>query len=59
VLGTFCELVPAGPRIGEVARAWIDDLPSLHARLAAIETPYGDGRASHHTVAALEQLVTR
>jgi UDP-N-acetylglucosamine 2-epimerase (non-hydrolysing) len=59
VLGTFCELVPAGPRIGDVAGGWIDDLASMHARLAAIETPYGDGRASVRTVTALERLVTR
>jgi UDP-N-acetylglucosamine 2-epimerase (non-hydrolysing) len=59
VLGTFCELVPPGARIGELARAWIDDLASLHAKLATIETPYGDGSASVRTVAALEQLVTR
>jgi len=59
VLGTFCELVAAGPRIGEVANAWIDDLVSLHTRLAAIETPYGNGGASARTVAALERLVTR
>jgi UDP-N-acetylglucosamine 2-epimerase (non-hydrolysing) len=57
VLGTFCELVPAGPRIGEVASAWLADLPAVHARLAAIETPYGDGGASHKTLDALVRLV--
>jgi UDP-N-acetylglucosamine 2-epimerase (non-hydrolysing) len=53
VLGTFSELVSPGPRIGEVARAWLDDLPALHAKLEAIDTPYGDGTASARTVAAL------
>jgi UDP-N-acetylglucosamine 2-epimerase (non-hydrolysing) len=57
VLGTFCELVPPGPRIGELARTWIDDLPALHARLATIATPYGDGDASRRTVTAIERLV--
>jgi UDP-N-acetylglucosamine 2-epimerase (non-hydrolysing) len=57
VLGTFCELVAPGPRIGEFARAWIDDLPALHARLATIPTPYGDGDASRRTVTAIEHLV--
>jgi UDP-N-acetylglucosamine 2-epimerase (non-hydrolysing) len=57
VLGTFCELVDAGVRIGDVARAWIDDRVALHARLAAIDTPYGDGRASERTVTALERLI--
>jgi UDP-N-acetylglucosamine 2-epimerase (non-hydrolysing) len=54
VLGTFCELVPAGPRIGDVANTWLADLPALHARLAAIDSPYGDGRASGRTVDAIE-----
>jgi UDP-N-acetylglucosamine 2-epimerase (non-hydrolysing) len=57
VLGTFCELVPPGPRIGELARAWIDDLPALHARLTMIATPYGEGDASRRTVTAIEHLV--
>jgi UDP-N-acetylglucosamine 2-epimerase (non-hydrolysing) len=57
VLGTFCELVAAGPRIGEVAGTWLDDLPAMHGRLAAIDTPYGDGRASAHIVDAIERLV--
>ncbi len=56
VLGTFCELVPAGPRIGEVAREWSEDLCALHAKLAAIDTPYGDGCASRRTVDALERM---
>jgi UDP-N-acetylglucosamine 2-epimerase (non-hydrolysing) len=58
VLGTFSELVSPGPRIGEVARAWLDDLPALHAKLEAIDTPYGDGTASARTVAALRTLLS-
>jgi UDP-N-acetylglucosamine 2-epimerase (non-hydrolysing) len=59
VVGTFAELVTAGPRIGEVAGAWLDDLPAVHARLAALDTPYGDGHASQRTVAALERMLTQ
>jgi UDP-N-acetylglucosamine 2-epimerase (non-hydrolysing) len=57
VLGTFCELVPPGPRIGEIASGWVDELAALHTRLAAIDTPYGDGTASRRTVDAIEKLV--
>jgi UDP-N-acetylglucosamine 2-epimerase (non-hydrolysing) len=57
VLGTFCELVAAGPRIGEVANGWLADLPAVHARLAAIDTPYGNGCASQYTLDAIERLV--
>jgi UDP-N-acetylglucosamine 2-epimerase (non-hydrolysing) len=57
VLGTFAQLVPAGPRIGAVAGAWLDDLPALHARLADIPTPYGDGTASRQTIAALARML--
>jgi UDP-N-acetylglucosamine 2-epimerase (non-hydrolysing) len=57
VLGTFCELVAPGGRIGDVARGWIDDLAAVHARLAALPTPYGDGTASQRTVEALARVV--
>jgi UDP-N-acetylglucosamine 2-epimerase (non-hydrolysing) len=59
VLGTFCELVKPGPRIGEVAGAWLDDLGALHARLAAIDTPYGDGTASQKIVDAIASTLGR
>jgi UDP-N-acetylglucosamine 2-epimerase (non-hydrolysing) len=57
VLGTFCELTPAGAAIGEVARGWLDDLPAVHRRLAELPSPYGDGRASQLTVEALTRVV--
>ncbi|HEX9992430.1 MAG TPA: UDP-N-acetylglucosamine 2-epimerase (non-hydrolyzing) [Acidimicrobiales bacterium] len=57
VQGTFAVLVPPGPGIGEAARAWLDDLPAVHARLAGLPTPYGDGSASARTVAALGRLL--
>lgn len=57
VLGTFSELVPPGPAVGELACAWLDDLPALHARLAETPSPYGDGRASQRTIEAIERLL--
>jgi UDP-N-acetylglucosamine 2-epimerase (non-hydrolysing) len=58
VLGTFSRLVAPGPAIAGTAREWIDDLPAVHAQLAALPSPYGDGRASELTVAAMERLLT-
>jgi UDP-N-acetylglucosamine 2-epimerase (non-hydrolysing) len=57
VLGTFSELVPPGPEIGTLVRSWLEDLDALHARLAGVATPYGDGRASERCVAALDRLL--
>jgi UDP-N-acetylglucosamine 2-epimerase (non-hydrolysing) len=58
VLGTFSRLVSPGPAIADTARAWIDDLPSVHAQLAALPSPYGDGTASERTVASMQRLLT-
>ncbi|HSG80264.1 MAG TPA: UDP-N-acetylglucosamine 2-epimerase (non-hydrolyzing) [Acidimicrobiia bacterium] len=57
VLGTFAERVEPGPSIGEVATAWWSEIDDLHARLAGIPSPYGDGTASEQTVAAIAALV--
>jgi UDP-N-acetylglucosamine 2-epimerase (non-hydrolysing) len=59
VLGTFSELVPPGPRIGEVATGWIAELEALHGRLDRTPGPYGDGSASRRSVAALQRLLRR
>jgi UDP-N-acetylglucosamine 2-epimerase (non-hydrolysing) len=59
VLGTFAELVEPGPGITEVAVRWLADLDGLHARLAGIPSPYGDGTASAQTVRAIEELLAR
>jgi UDP-N-acetylglucosamine 2-epimerase (non-hydrolysing) len=56
VVGTFAELVAAGPSIGERGRAWAGDLARLHARLAALPTPYGDGHAGERIVAAIDRM---
>jgi UDP-N-acetylglucosamine 2-epimerase (non-hydrolysing) len=56
VLGTFCELVPAGTAIGERARDLLDDLGAVHQRLASVPSPYGDGAAGARTAAAIDAL---
>lgn len=58
VLGTFAERVVPGPDIAKVAQAWIDDLPALHARLADLPSPYGDGSASQRSVEAIRGLLS-
>jgi len=58
VLGTFAELVPPGRSIGELGRAWAEDLTAIHARLATLPTPYGDGHAGVRTVDAIATLST-
>ena len=56
VLGTFAELVEPGA-IGDVAHEWREDVEGLHARLADLPSPYGDGSASELTVKAIGELV--
>jgi UDP-N-acetylglucosamine 2-epimerase (non-hydrolysing) len=56
VIGTFAELVPPGESIGARGRAWARDLGPLHARLAGLPSPYGDGHAGERIVAAIEGL---
>ncbi|RPI21186.1 MAG: UDP-N-acetylglucosamine 2-epimerase (non-hydrolyzing) [Actinobacteria bacterium] len=58
VLGTFAELVEPGPKIGELAGAWLQDLAGLHARLRDVPSPYGDGSASQRSMAAIVGMVS-
>jgi UDP-N-acetylglucosamine 2-epimerase (non-hydrolysing) len=57
VLGTFAELVAPGPGVGTRAREWAATLPGLHARLAPLPTPFGDGRAGERTAEVVARLV--
>jgi len=57
VVGTFAELVQPGPAIGKVAGRWLTDLAGLHARLADIPTPYGDGTAARRSVEAIQAML--
>ena len=58
VLGSFAELVPPGDDITTVATRWLDDLDSVHRRIASLESPYGDGSASQRSVDAIANTVS-
>ncbi len=56
VQGTWAQLVDPGPALtAAVAQLWVD-LPALHARLAALPSPYGDGTASARAELAIRRL---
>jgi UDP-N-acetylglucosamine 2-epimerase (non-hydrolysing) len=57
VLGTFSRLVAPGPGVADAATEWLDDIAAVHARLATLPSPYGDGHASALTVAATDRLL--
>ncbi len=57
VLGTFSELTSVGPGIGLAAGRWLDDPAGVHARLAAVASPYGDGDASRRSIDAIKRLL--
>jgi len=57
VIGTFAERVDPGPEIVDVVARWISDLDGLHARLAALPSPYGDGTASSRISAVATAMV--
>ncbi len=56
VIGTFAVLVAPGGAIREQGRSWAADLGALHARLAEIPTPYGDGHAGARIAEAVVAL---
>jgi UDP-N-acetylglucosamine 2-epimerase (non-hydrolysing) len=57
VIGTFATRVSPGPDIGRTVAGWLADLPALHRRLAALPSPYGDGKTSERSVAEINRLV--
>jgi UDP-N-acetylglucosamine 2-epimerase (non-hydrolysing) len=57
VIGTFAELVAAGPAIGARGREWAADLVAIHARLADEPCPYGTGDAGVRTAKAIGALL--
>lgn len=59
VQGTFAELVAPGPAIGKQVGMWLEDLDAVHARLAEVPTPYGDGRASERCVDAVRRAMAQ
>lgn len=56
VLGTFARLVEPD-EIEATVSDWLSDIPSVHAELADVPSPYGDGTASDRIVRAVEELV--
>lgn len=57
VMGTWAQLVEPGPEVtAAVADLW-RDLPALHARLAVLASPYGDGTASAQAQQAMAGLI--
>lgn len=59
VLGTFAQRIEPGPQVGEAAREILADLEAVHARLAELPSPYGDGSASQRSVEATLNLLSR
>ena len=57
VIGTFASRVEPGAGFLDLARSWLDDLPGLHASLAEIPSPYGDGTASQTIADELRDLI--
>ncbi len=57
VIGTFAERVEPGPKIGVVSNQWLSNLASMHAQLADLPSPYGDGSASRRSVEAIRRLI--
>src|SRR4029453_12439220 len=57
VVGTFATLVPSLADLPRVASGLLARLEHIHRSLAAIDSPYGDGKASarcvHHIVSAV------
>ncbi|MBT8200090.1 MAG: UDP-N-acetylglucosamine 2-epimerase (non-hydrolyzing) [Acidimicrobiia bacterium] len=59
VNGTFAHLTRPGPAIGQLAGAIVGDLESVHARLATLASPYGDGTAAQKSIDALDALLEK
>lgn len=56
ILGTFAHLVPVGPEIGRIAGDILADIGGTHARLAALDYPYGE-HAARRCAEAIDALV--
>jgi UDP-N-acetylglucosamine 2-epimerase (non-hydrolysing) len=59
ILGTFAQLVPPGPIMSAWAQEWLSDLPGLHAQLATMPSPYGDGTSARRCIAAISILLSQ
>jgi UDP-N-acetylglucosamine 2-epimerase (non-hydrolysing) len=59
ILGTFAQLVPPGSLITAWVEQLLSDISGLHARLAAMPSPYGDGTSAPRSAAAISILLSR
>ncbi|MCI2422138.1 UDP-N-acetylglucosamine 2-epimerase (non-hydrolyzing) [Saccharopolyspora sp. K220] len=50
--GTFGTRLQPGPEISTITNKWLTDLAVVHARLAELPSPYGDGTASTQIIHA-------
>ena len=59
ILGTFAQLVPPGPMMSAWAEEWLADIAGLHAQLATMPSPYGDGTSARRSLAAISILLSQ
>jgi UDP-N-acetylglucosamine 2-epimerase (non-hydrolysing) len=59
ILGTFAQLVPPGPLVDEGIAEIYKDRDAIHARLALLPSPYGDGTSASRSIAGITRLVTQ
>ncbi len=55
VIGTFATLVADPAAMAVATHDLLDDLAAVHRRLAALESPFGDGHAAVRIAAAIEE----
>lgn len=58
VVGTFSQLLAPGPEVADAAAAILHNLDAVHARLADLPSPYGDGRATDRSIEAIDHLIS-
>jgi len=59
ILGTFAQLVPPGPLVDDGIEEMYTTRDALHARLATLASPYGDGTSASRSIAGITRLVTQ
>lgn len=59
VTGTFAQVLPPGPEVATATNEILADVGAVHARLATVASPYGDGTASAQSIAAVDELLTQ
>lgn len=57
VNGTFADVIAPGPHVNARVQELLADLPAVHAKLASLPSPYGDGTSSAQSVQAITDLI--